>query len=190
LNPDAPASPEAGNCGSGPLALLHWNVSAQSTVFALDFEFKVTNTTGKTIPLSSLVLHYYLTSEFTVNKLYTYYTEVCCSAPRPRFDANVTLALRDVSPAKPTATSYIEIGFDSAAGTLADQDTVKVEVGLVGNQETATQTNDYSYVASATGNQQQWDNCPHAPGGPMCAKYVSCVTTVYQDGVLSWGTPP
>jgi hypothetical protein len=94
------------------------------------------------------------------------------------------------SPRKPTATSYIEIGFDSGAGTLLDGDTLKVEIGLIGNGGMQTQANDYSYVPTASGTQNAWDQCPAAPGGPKCAKYVSCVTDVYKDGILVWGTPP
>jgi hypothetical protein len=109
---------------------------------------------------------------------------------RTKFDANVVLALRPIaSPTNPMAASYLEVGFDSAAGMLPDGDTIKVEIGITGNGP-QTQTNDYSYVPTASGTQTQWDQCNSSPAGPSCAKYVSCVTTVYHDGALVWGTPP
>jgi hypothetical protein len=182
-------SSDAAACGSGPVALLHWNVAPGATVSAMDLEFKVTNRSGRTIPMSSLKLRYYLTSEISAARLQTYYTEVCCSAPRPRFDSSVLLALQAIAAPTPTATSYIEVGFDVGAGTLVDGDTVKVEIGLGGNGN-ETQSNDYSYLPAASGTQAQWDRCPSAPGNQACAKYVSCVTTVFIDGALAWGTPP
>jgi hypothetical protein len=50
-----------------------------------------------------------------------------------------------------------------------------------------TQTNDYSFAATAGGTQAQWNDCP----GPQCdAKFTNCALTVHQNGVLAWGTPP
>jgi cellulose binding protein with CBM3 domain len=183
-------SSDAAICGSTPFTLLHWNVSPNSTG-PLDLEFKISNTTGQTIPASSLNLRYYLTNEFTMPTLYTCYTEVYGNAARTGFNASVTLALQSIaSPTNPTATSYIEVGFDSGAGVLLAGDTIKFEIGLVGNGGMQSQTNDYSYVSAARGTQNEWDQCPAGPGGPKCAKYVSCVIEVYKDGILVWGTPP
>jgi hypothetical protein len=189
---DAPGGvSDASNCGSGPFDLLHENVKPASPTDALDLEFKLTNRTGQTIPLSSMTLHYYLTNEFTPGRLAVYYTEIYGSTARTGFDASVLLALQPIaSPAKPTATSYIDIGFDAGAGMLANGDSLKFEIGLVGATGLETQTNDYSYVAAASGTQQEWDQCPSGPATQKCAKYVSCVTTVYQNGALVWGTPP
>ena len=183
-------SSDAAICGSGPFQLLQWNVSPNSTG-PLDIEFKITNQTGQTIALSSLTLRYYLTNELATPTLNIYYTEVYATVPRVGFNANVLMALRPISsPTNPTATSYIEVGFDSGAGTLVDGDTVKVEIGLIGNGGMQTQTNDYSYLSTARGTQNEWDQCPIGPGGAKCAKYVSCMIDVYKDGTLVWGTPP
>ena len=93
-----------------------------------------------------------------------------------------------MSPPAAGADTYIEIGFDATAGMLAPAHTLEVEIEFANAAGSMSNTsNDYSYVASATGSQAQWDNCPSTGN---CTPFRSCVMTVYQAGTLIWGNPP
>jgi hypothetical protein len=183
------AGPTPSACDpAGPVALYYRNVQPTSTADGIDFLFKVQNRTGADLALSSLTVRYYFTSEITPpGQTTAYYADTCCSAPRTGFTADVLVTANALTPATPTADHYLEIAFDAAAGTIATGDSVQVEPAFYApnHGETVTLTNDYSYVAGATGTQADWDHCPTA-----CGAFGSCVMTAYVDGALVWGTPP
>jgi hypothetical protein len=173
---------------AGPLVLYYRNVQPTSTADGIDFLFKVQNLTGADLALSSLTVRYYFTSEITPpGQTTVYYADTCCSAPRTGFTASVHVTVNALAPATPTADHYLEITFDATAGAIATGDSVQIEPAFYApnHGETVTLTNDYSYIAGATGTQTDWDHCPTA-----CGAFGSCVMTVYRDGVLVWGTPP
>jgi hypothetical protein len=181
----APASA----CPAGaPLTLYYWPAQGDAGANSIDFLFKVLNTTGAAIPLSSLVVRYYFTNELTqAGQTSIYYAGECCNATRSGFTTDVSVTVNALASPTATADHDLEITFDAGAGTLLDGDAVQVEVGYYapGHDEDLNQSNDYSFVASASGTQAEWDLCP-----TQCAQFGTCVMTVYSNGALVWGTPP
>jgi hypothetical protein len=186
--PAAAGDGGAGRCDpASPLVLHYDNQQVATDATGIDFLFKVTNATGASLALSSLAIRYYFTSEIAPpGAISVYYADTCCGNSRSGFTADVHVSA-NVMPPTPTADHYLETTFDAAAGELADGDNVQIEVGFhaPGFGQSLDQSNDYSFIASATGTQAQWDQCP-----TQCALFNSCVMTVYEDGVLVWGTPP
>jgi hypothetical protein len=185
-SPKAPDSASA--CPTGaPLALYYRAAQAAAQANAIDFLFKIQNATGAAVPLSSLAVRYYFTNELATWQTSVYYADECCGDSRSGFTSDVTLTVNALANPTPTADHYIEVTFDAAAGDLLNGDAVQIEVGVFapGHAQNLDQANDYSFVATATGTQTEWDMCP-----PQCAQFQSCVTTVYENGALVWGVPP
>jgi hypothetical protein len=183
--PDGPAL----SCDAlAPLKLYYWNAHPADSTLQVNYLVKVENGTGAPVPLSSLKLRYYLTNELTTpTTIVIFYSDTCCSN-KIFFDDKVLTFFQSISP-RTNADSYLEIGFDATVGLLASGDAVQVEIGYhdVNFAAYLDQTNDYSYIPTATGTQAQWDTCP----GPRCpSTFTSCSMTVYRDDVLVWGTPP
>lgn len=186
--PAAPGDGGGGRCDpAAPLVLHYDNQQVANNANGIDFLFKVTNATGASLALSSLATRYYFTSEIAPpGATSVYYADTCCGDSRSGFTANVRVSVNAMPP-RPTADHYLETTFDAGAGDLTDGDSVQIEVGFHAPNfgESLDQSNDYSFIASATGTQAQWDQCP-----AQCALFDSCVMTVYEAGVLVWGTPP
>jgi hypothetical protein len=179
-----------GRCdGRAPLRLYLWNLRTAASSADVNFIVKVENATGAPLAMSSLEVRYYLTNELVPPSVIdVFYVDTCCSNKRTDFKDGVVTSLETFVP-KPDANAYLRVAFASTVGLLAAGDAVQVEIGFhdVGYSRNQTQTNDYSYAASAGGTQAEWDDCP----GPQCeAKFTSCALTLYRDGMLVWGTPP
>jgi hypothetical protein len=184
------AGSDAGPLGicnyANPIILLYrwWPIEAGAS--RLDYSFKLVNGSTQMISLSAVTARYYLTNEIASPSAVVAYGDVCCADKD--ITTHVTATVHQLSPAATGADTYIEIGFDAAAGVLAPAHTVEVEVEFANAVGTASNpSNDYSYIAAATGTQAQWDNCP-ATGN--CTPFHSCAMTVYQSGALIWGNPP
>jgi cellulose 1,4-beta-cellobiosidase len=152
----------------------------------VDLSFKLVNGSTQAIQLSTIIARYYFTNEIAAPMAVIQYGDVCC--PDKVITTHVTATLHSVTPPLPGADTYIEFAFDATTGTLAPAHTVEVEVELsnaVGS--VSNQSNDYSYIATATGTQALWDNCPTTGN---CTPFHSCVMTVYDGSTLIWGTPP
>lgn len=187
---DASEGGIVGRCDAlAPIRLYYWNLSAPSSSDHLNYIVKVENATGVPLPLSSLKVRYYFTNELAPpTAIDIFYTDTCCSNRISAFNGDVLRTL-EAMPAKPNANAYLQIAFAAAVGSLASGDAVQVELGFhdPGYARNLTQTNDYSYRATSTGTQAQWNDCP----GPQCdAKFTTCAITVHRDDVLVWGTPP
>lgn len=177
-----------GRCDTtAPIVLYYDNAQIAANANGIDFLFKVANATGAALPLSSLAVRYYFTNEIAPAwTTSVFYAGTCCGNSRTGFNADVIVSVNAIPPA-PTADHDLETTFDSAAGVLLDGDSVQVEVGFhaPGFGQNLNQANDYSYIATATGTQAEWDLCP-----TQCSHFRSCVITVYKDGALVWGIPP
>jgi hypothetical protein len=172
---------------SGPLVLYYDNAQVAANANGIDFLFKVANTTGATLSLSSLAVRYYFTNEIAPTwETSVFYAGTCCGSSRAGFNADVNVSVVSMPPT-PMADHYLEMTFTPAAGILLDGDSVQVEVGFhaPGFGQNLNQANDHSFIATATGTQAEWDLCP-----TQCALFHSCLMTVYKDGALVWGTPP
>jgi hypothetical protein len=172
---------------SGPLVLYYDNAQTAANANGIDFLFKVANVAGATLSLSSLAIRYYFTNEIAPPwETSVFYAGTCCKSSRAGFNADVNVSVVSMPPT-PTADHFLEMTFAAAAGVLLDGDSVQVEVGFhaPGFGQNLNQANDYSFIATATGTQAEWDLCP-----TQCALFHSCLMTVYKDGALVWGTPP
>ena len=180
---------DGGTCNpSAPIVLYYWNSQPAASTDQIDFLFKVANYSGAAISLSSLAIRYYFVNALTTTgQTAVYYTDTCCTSTRTGFDSDVVVTVNAISPPVTGANTYLEITFGSAAGDVQNGDDVQVEIGFhaANYSQNIQQTGDYSFIASATGTQAQWDACP-----PHCANFHSCVMTVYKDGVLVCGQPP
>ena len=185
-DPPAEGAPECDSTAG--LRLYYWNARPEKTTNLIDFLVKVENRNGAPIPLATLSVRYYFSDELPPPvTLEVYYSDTCCSN-KIRFDDQVLTSVQSIS-APPRADSYIELGFAKSVGELAPGDAVQVELGYqdAAFVATSTQSNDYSFLATATGTQAEWDACP----GPACLKnFTNCALTVHQAGDRVWGTPP
>jgi hypothetical protein len=187
---DAPDAGSSGRCDAlAPLRLYYWNLRTAASSTDINYIVKVENRTGAAIAMSSLEVRYYFTNELTPSAtIDIFYTDTCCSNKKTDFNDGILTQVRAL-PAQPNADAYLPIAFAPAVGLLAPGDAVQVEIGFhePGYARTLTQSNDYSYGASAGGTQSQWDDCP---GSSCDGKFTSCALTVHEDGLLVWGTPP
>ena len=172
-----------------PLRLYYRNLTPSSPSTNINYIIKVENATAAAVPLNSLEVRYYFTNELAAPfETDVFYADTCCSNKMTDFNDRIVRAVQTL-PARPKADAYLSIGFAASLGTLAVGDAVQVEIGFhdPNYARNLTQANDYSYAATATGTQSQWNDCP----GAQCeAQFTSCAITVHRDGALAWGTPP
>jgi hypothetical protein len=164
------------------------NIYTSSPSDGMDFIVKVANQTARPIPMNSLAVRYYFTNELANPWMAnTYYADTCCNERRAKLDAHVLVSAQPMLP-KPTADTYLEFGFDDAAGDVAPGDAVQVEVAFHAPSfdRNLVQTNDYSFGTTNVGTQAEWDACP----GPRCERFTTCAITVHQEGALVWGASP
>ena len=183
-----PASDAAAKCDpTAELRLYYWNERPADVAALINFLIKIENRTGAAVPLARLSVRYYFRDELpTPAALDVYYSDTCCSN-KITFDDRVLSSVQRI--ASPNADSYLEIGFAPSVGELAPGDAAQVELGYYDAASVATsnQSNDYSFLATATGTQADWDACP----GPTCLPtFTNCALTVYDAGVRVWGNPP
>jgi hypothetical protein len=185
--------PEGGSMArcdaEAPLRLYYRNLSTDATSTDINYIIKIENATGMSLAMNTLEARYYFTNELALTSpIDVFYTDTCCSNKRTDFNDEIVKSVQPL-PAKPIANAYLQIAFQATAGVLAFGDAVQVEIGFhdVAYARSMTQSNDYSFAASAAGTQAEWNDCP----GPRCAsKFTSCALTLHRDGVLVWGTPP
>jgi hypothetical protein len=126
--------------------------------------FKLVNTGTDTIALSNVKLRYYFTNDGTQSNSFA-----CDWATAGT--SNITGSFVTIT-AVTNADRYFEAGFTSGAGTLAAGASTEVKCRVwKSDWSNFTQTNDYSFNATAT-------------------NYVDSTTvTAYINGTLYWGTP-
>lgn len=173
---------------AAPLKLYYWNARPQTVTDLIDYLVKIENATGSPVPLETLKIRYYFSNELPPPAtLEVYYSDTCCSN-KILFNEQVLTSLHSITP-RQNADSYFEIGFMPTVGMLAAGDAVQVEFGFHDPDFALAlnQGDDYSYSATASGDQLDWDACP----GPRCLdSFTSCALTVYRSDALVWGTPP
>ncbi len=127
----------------------------------------IVNTSSSAVPLTELKMRYYFTRDTAVPmKLYCDYAPIGCS----------TLTWQFVQMPTPVtgADFYLEIGFNSTAGSLAaGGQTQEIDVRIDKTDWTYfNESNDYSFDGTQT-SFVDWSK-----------------VTLYRNGTLVWGTPP
>ncbi|WP_372237798.1 cellulose binding domain-containing protein [Paenibacillus sp. P46E] len=143
-----------------------FNGATAASVQSLNPRFKLVNTGTSSISLSDVKLRYYYTidGEQTQN-FFCDWSQVG--------SANVTGSFVKMPSAKTGADYYLEIGFTSAAGSLAAGASIDIQMQAVkSNWSTYTQTGDYSFNGAGT-NYADWTKAP-----------------AYLSGNLVWGNEP
>jgi cellulose 1,4-beta-cellobiosidase len=144
----------------------HDNDSPDNTLYAL---YQILNTGTASVPLSSVTMRYWFTNETPADPLVFVcnWAQVNCSTITSKFVA---------LPAPVTqATTYVEIGFTAAAGSLAPgQDTGEIQTQVHhANWSNFISTESYSFISD-----------------PSFVYKDTQTVTLYVNGVLVWGVEP
>ncbi|XID93951.1 X2-like carbohydrate binding domain-containing protein [Paenibacillaceae bacterium WGS1546] len=150
----------------GSLKVQMYNGSTSATLNTINPRFKLVNTGSSAIPLSDVKIRYYYTIDGEKSQSFW------CDWSHIG-SANVTGTFVKMAAPATGADYYAEIGFTSAAGSLAAGQSIEVQTRIAKNDWTNyTQTGDYSFHPTA--NQYvDWTN-----------------VTAYVSGSLQWGTEP
>jgi hypothetical protein len=155
--------------GAGSINVEFYNSERAATIGSVYVKFKIYNTGTTTLNASSLKLRYY----FTDDGITPISTAIdFASNGSAQINNNVTYAINSVS--ANNANKYLELGFNSAAGTIAPNAYIEVNSRVYPLNYTSnfTQTNDYSF-------------CPSNSAYAAWSK-----VTAYIDGVLASGIEP
>jgi len=156
--PTATPNPNSG------IKVQFFNGNTSATTNTIYPNFKLVNTGTSAITLSSVKMRYYFTNDGTQSLSFQ------CDYANVG-SGNITGTFTTIS--KTNADRYFEVGFTSAAGTLAAGASTEAKIRVwKSDWSNFTQTNDYSFNSTAT-------------------NYVdSTKTTGYVSGALGWGTEP
>ncbi len=156
---------------SGVVTILYENHETATTTNTIRSYFKVKNEGTSTLDLSDVTIRYWYTREGTANQ-----SAVCDYAGlnNNNITSFVNASILPAVPAASGANYYLEIGFDSGAGSLAPgQQTNEIQIRFNKTDwSNYTQTGDYSFNAS------------------MTTFSANTAITGYIDGVLSFGNTP
>jgi chitodextrinase len=164
------ARPSAAAASSGLKVQYHTNGTGASTNTLAPW-LSVVNGGASAVDLGTLTLRYWFTADGTQAV-----TPYCDWAPIPGACASVSAKIVKLPAAAATTTAdaYLELGFGSAAGSLAaGRSTGDIQLRLAKSDwSNFTQTNDWSFDATKTA-AVDWGR-----------------VTLYQGGTLIWGTEP
>ncbi|WEK54900.1 MAG: cellulase family glycosylhydrolase [Candidatus Cohnella colombiensis] len=160
------ATPSAGST-TGNLVVQYKASNSNATDNAIGATFNIKNTGTSAISLSNLKLRYYFTKDSNASlNFYCDYAQVGTG--------NVSGAFTAISPAKTGADTYVEISFNTAAGSLAAG-------GQSGDIQIRLAKSDWSNFNEA--NDYSFDGTKSA--------YVDwSKVTLHQSGTLVWGIEP
>ncbi|MCD1259323.1 discoidin domain-containing protein [Paenibacillus athensensis] len=161
-----PTPTPTGTPVSGGLTLRSFDGSTNATNNSVYPRFKLTNTGSSAVSLSDVKIRYYFTKDGGPSLQFACdWSSGSCSSTTGAFS----------SMAAPTASAdtYLEVGFTSSAGTLGAGQTLEVQCRFnKSDWSNFTRTNDYSFLAGATG-YTDWNHI-----------------TVYRQGTLVYGLQP
>jgi hypothetical protein len=132
----------------------------------IEFAVRVVNDSDAPIALNGVTARYWYTEDGTGTQ-----------APRcdslPAVCSVTSLGVHAVTPSKPTADAYLEIGFSGGAMLAPHAATDEIRVTLAKTNASAyTQSNDHSFKSTG-------------------ASYIDAPNiTAYEGGRLSWGIEP
>ncbi len=157
---------------AGSLKVQMYNSSTAATTNSISPVIRLINQGTVAVSLSTVTIRYYYTIDG--DKAQNYYCDYAVMNPGNTVKtSNITGNFVKMGTAVSGADYYLEIGFTSAAGSLAAGATVDIQSRFAKTDWTNyTQTGDYSLNSSAT-SLVDWN-------------YV----TAYLSGNLQWGTEP
>jgi lysophospholipase L1-like esterase len=158
---------------AGDVKVQMFNSNTAATTNSISPKIKLTNQTSAAISLSTVTIRYYYTGDGEKAQSYWCDYAAITSPGSTTITSNVTGKFVKMGTAVTGADYYLEIGFTSAAGSLAAGGTVEIQSRFAKTDWTNyTQTNDYSFNPSAT-------------------NYADTTkVTAYTSGTLQWGTEP
>nr|WP_246096321.1 cellulose binding domain-containing protein [Paenibacillus sinopodophylli] len=161
--PTATATPTP---GSGSFKVQLYNGGTAATANTLNPRIKLVNTSSSAISLANVKIRYYYTIDGdTAQSFWSDWSTVG--------SANVTSTFVKLSTPKTGADYYVEIGFTSAAGSVAAGQSIELQTRISKNDwSNYTQTGDYSFHSTAT-TYVDWNK-----------------STGYLSGALQWGIEP
>jgi endoglucanase len=150
----------------GDLEIQMFNANTQASTNGVAPHFKIINNGSAAIDLSTVTLQYYFTENGTQPE--NFWCDYSSAGT-----ANVTGTFKTLDTAVTDADTYLEIGFSSAAGTLAAGANVEIQARFSKSDwSNYTQTDDYSFNSSGT-SYVDWTKA-----------------TAYQNGTIVWGVKP
>jgi endoglucanase len=156
-----------GGSGTPSVTAEYETAATAATTSTISNQIELVNNGTSAVPLSALTVRYWFTEDGSQPLQYSCdYAPVGC--------AKVAGSYATVSPAVTNADHYLQIGFTSAAGSLAPGGNTGGLQNRIyqANYATMTQTNDYSFNAA----DASFAANPHI--------------TVYDNGTLIYGTEP
>ncbi|MDS0526350.1 cohesin domain-containing protein [Clostridium sp. SHJSY1] len=128
------------------------NSNNATSTNALNPKFKITNTSGEAINLSDLKLKYYYNSDGSEKQNFWCDYSGTTSGTYKNFTGNVVGSINPYTTADGGNTNtYLQIAFNSAAGTLEAGQTMEVQTRIAKeNWTNYDQSNDYSFNANGT----------------------------------------
>jgi endoglucanase len=153
-------------CPTCPLRVQYTCFQDGSAPQGIEFGVRVANASAAPVTLNAITIRYWYTEDGTGTQ------QPSCVGAAPGCAA-VSLAVRPVTPARPMADAFLEIGFVGAAMLAPNTDTgeIRITIGKT-NAVSFNQPNDYSFRSTG-------------------ANYVDAPNiTAYQAGGLVWGTEP
>lgn len=133
----------AGNAGNVNLDLTNADTNASTN--AINGTFKVTNNGGDAINLSAVKIRYYFTADNKKEQEFHCYNADIAD-PYRSVTGNVTGKFVKMDSKADGADTYLEIGFDSSAGTLDSGKTVNIQSSFNKKDWSSfKQSNDYSF---------------------------------------------
>ncbi|WP_317966636.1 X2-like carbohydrate binding domain-containing protein [Paenibacillus sp. CCS19] len=154
------------SAATGTFKVQAFNGSTSASAVSINPRIRITNTGTTALNLADVKVRYYYTSNGTQSQVYAIDWASIGSA-------NITGTFVTMPTAKTNADTYLEIGFTSAAGTVAAGQSVDIQIRFnKSDWSNYTQTDDYSYNSTSTA-------------------YVDWTkTTGYTSGTLTWGIEP
>jgi hypothetical protein len=157
-------------CAPNPnLKVQYLNAATAASSQAVKPHFMVLNGGSSAVALSSLTIRYWYTIDTPIDSELSQcdYAQLGCN--------NIILSNVTLSPTRPTADRYFQVGFATTAGNLAATNGTTGEIQIWFHKTgwtNYTQTNDPSFDATKAA-YADWNR-----------------VTLYQNGTLVWGTEP
>lgn len=151
---------------TGSIKIQFYNQNTAATSNQIYVNLKLVNIGTNALTLSDIKMRYYYTVDGA--KSQTFYCDYT-----PIGTSNVTAAFVTMATVKTGVDTYVEVGFASGAGSLAEGANVNIQARFAKNDWTNyTQTNDYSFNSTGT-SFVDWTK-----------------VTGYVSGSLQWGIEP